>query len=276
MRLKMSSKFLLSPSEVDLSEKLEDEAITSSLPEEKGADVLLYTDSGLLGWQRKKVPNDFISSVTDGRFARLLPLLTKGCTFCRIIQEGNFKYWPDQTVHLGMMRDKKGKHARIPSRFTRKQVHGILNDIEVVWGVPIRVTEDIDDTVRYLLSMRDFMTAKKHTGLHTRPKVKGAWYVPTAEETQLWLLQGFNGIGAKTADKIIHHFGRIPLRWSCTPPELAQIEGISLKEAQSWVDTLCQLPKHSAGGEMEVKKAQTTESEFDSLRQQLRIYKYVI
>jgi len=230
----MPGKFLLSPSETKLAEALEDEAMTSALPEEKGADILLYSNSGLVGFQRKQVPHDFLDSVTGGRFARLLPLLTKNCTFHRLINEGKFTYWPDQTVHLGML--KGGK--RIPSTFTRNGIHGILNDIEFVWDVRIRVTEDLEDTVRYLRSVRKFMEAKKHVGLHTRPKVRGAWYVPSAIETQLWLLQGFSGIGPSTADNIIGYFGGIPLKWSCTVEELMSIKGVTEEKARDLMKVL--------------------------------------
>lgn len=257
--LQMPSKFLLSPSEVKLAGLLEDDAITSPLPEEKGADVLLYTDSGLLGWQRKEIPHDFIVSVTDGRFARALPLLTKSCTFHRLINEGRFKYWPDQTVHLGTLRNGK----RIPSRFTKRQIHGILNDLEFVWGVQIHWTDDIDDTVLYLKSVRDFMAAKKHVGLYTRPKVQGTWFVPTAKEIELWILQSFPGIGPSSADAIIQHFGgKIPLSWNCTFDELAQVPKVGRKKAlELWkaLPSSPSLPATSVSSQMD----------FDFLRKRL-------
>ena len=53
-------KALLSPTENDLSKAMGDSAITSSLPEERGADILLFTKQGVIGIQRKKVPHDFI------------------------------------------------------------------------------------------------------------------------------------------------------------------------------------------------------------------------
>ena len=264
----MPSRFLLSPTENDLAEIFEDDAITSIIPEQKGADILLYTSVGVLGWQRKKVPNDFITSFTDGRFARLLPLLTKGCAFQRVIHEGEFKYWPDGTVHMGMMM-KEGKRVRIPSRFSRTSVHGMLNDIEIVWGVSIRVTEDLEDTVRYLRSVRRFVEAKSHTGLYTRPKLKGTWYVPSADEIQLWILQGFGGVGPTTADKIIKHFGKIPLRWTCSARELAEISGVTLKQAQEWVNVMSTPPKHSGVNEPQVRAMVETEGEFDALRRKM-------
>lgn len=255
----MTSKFLLSPSETKLAELLEEEAIVSPLPEEKGADVLLYTDSGLVGFQRKQVPNDFITSVTDGRFARALPLLTKNCTFYRLVNEGRFKYWPDQTVHLGTLRNGK----RIPSRFTKRHIHGMLNDIEFVWGVHIHWTDDISDTVLYLKSVREFMSAKKHVGLYTRPKVQGSWFVPTAREIELWILQSFPGIGASSADAIIQHFGgKIPLSWNCTFDELAQVPRVGRKKAMELWRALPSSPSLPA-------VSVSSQMNFNSLRKKL-------
>ena len=171
-------KVLLAPTETDLLKGLKDDAIVSSLPEEKGADVLLYTGSGLMGLQRKHVPSDFISSFTDGRMARELALLVQSCKFTRVIGEGRIRYWPDQTVDMGMLRGGK----RVPSRFTRKHILGMVNDIELVRGVMVDWTEDINDTVLYIRSMYDFLSGKKHTGLFSRPSAKGDWYVPSAKD----------------------------------------------------------------------------------------------
>ncbi|MDD5704054.1 MAG: ERCC4 domain-containing protein, partial [Dehalococcoidales bacterium] len=224
----MQAKFLLSPTENSLAEELEDEAITSSIPEQKGADILLYTDSGIVGFQRKKAPHDFVLSVTDGRFARLLPLLTKNCTFSRLIIEEKFSFYRDGTLDLG--RFKGG--SRIYTRFTDRSIHGILNDIEFIWGVHVHTTRDIKDTVTYLKSVRDFMSSKRHMGLFTRPKAKGTWVVPTGEDIELWILQSFPGIGPNSASAIIEKFnGRIPLCWTCTIDELASIKGIGKKKA---------------------------------------------
>jgi len=261
----MPSKFLLSPSEEKLAEKLGDEAVNSALPESKGADILLYTDAGLFGWQRKQIPHDFITSVTDGRFARLLPLLTKSCVFYRLINEGEFKYWPNQTIFLGKARDGK----QIPSKFTKGHVRGILNDIDIIWNVPVRWTEDIDDTVDYLRSVRDFMSAKKHVGLFTRPKVRGKWYVPSVDEVQLWLLQGFGGVGPATADKVIRHFGRIPLKWTCTVDELTEVDGVTRKQAQELIDVLSAIPKHSVGRGEQTESTFGFERLFDNLRNRI-------
>lgn len=223
----MAIRVLLSPSEVSLAGILKDEAISSPLPEEHGADILIYSRHGLVGIQRKEVPSDFISSFTDGRMTRATSLLQQNCTFTRMVCEGCFRYWPDGTVHLGMTRGKK----RVPSRFTRKHIHGMLNDIEFVKGIMIRWTDDIADTVEYIRSVVRFLEGSKHTGLYNRPSAKGAWGVPTAKDIHLWLLQSFSGIGPATADNIINEFGGIPLRWTCTFEELVSVPGLRKERA---------------------------------------------
>lgn len=264
----MASTVLLSPSEVDLSKALGSEAVTSPLCEQKGADILIYTDSGLVGLQRKQVPNDFLDSFGDGRFARLLPLLTKHCAFYRVVCEGQFKYWPDGTVHLGMF--KGGK--RIPSRYTRRHVHGMINDLEFVWGIQIHWTDGIEDTVNYIHSVQQFMDAKKHTGLFTRPKAKGLWYVPTARDIELWILQSFPGVGVKTADAIIKHFGCVPLKWSCSAHELAQVERVGVKKAtelMSYLNKDIQRQAHDGGIEVNSHTPAFNKDLFSELRRRI-------
>jgi len=245
---------LLSPSEVALAARFGDSAITSDLPESKGADILIYTKSGLLGIQRKEVPSDFISSFSDGRMARSLALLTANCTLTRLVAEGRFKYWSDGTVDLGMGRDKK----RIPSRYTEKHVRGMTFDIEFVRGVVIDYTRNIDDTVTYIRQVSDFLAREKHPGLYSRPSAKGAWFVPSARDIDLWILQSFPGIGPSIADKIIEKFdGKIPLKWTCTLEELLSIPGLGKKNATVMWESL-------EGKIIEAPR------EFDSLRSKLK------
>ena len=50
----MALKILLSPSEVALKKALGSDALVSSIPEEKGADILLFSKMGSMGMQRKE------------------------------------------------------------------------------------------------------------------------------------------------------------------------------------------------------------------------------
>lgn len=256
----MTIKVLLSPSEVSLAKRMTGEIIVSDLPEQKGADILIYSKHGLWGGQRKEVPNDFISSFTDGRMTRATSLLQDSCTFKRMICEGEFKYWPDGTVHLGMNKNRE----RIRTRFNRKNIHGMLNDIEFIKDIMIRWTDDIDDTVAYIRSVVHFLEVDKHLGLYTRPSAKGVWFVPSGMDVQLWLLQSFPGIGPSTADKIVKRFGgKVPLEWTCSQDELASVEGLSKKRASEMWNALSFMSKLS------VSPSSASESTIDELRRKI-------
>ena len=220
---------LISPSETALAEKLGERAIISPLTEEKGADILIYTTQGLIGIQRKEVPHDFISSFTDGRMAREASLLKTHCRFRILLEEGRFRYYPDTRLVV----DRKE-----PSRFTRRQIHGMENDIRFVMGIDIVRTEDIDETAEYIKHLPEFIEKKKHLGLYARPSAQGTWYVPTARDIELWLLQSFPGIGPTLADNIVTHFGKIPMGWTCTLTELEQVPGLGKKRAKAIFDIL--------------------------------------
>lgn len=246
---------LLSPSERELSHILGGNAVTSPIPEEKGADALLYTKHGLFGIQRKAVPHDFISSIQDGRMARSTTLLKELCQFRLLLCEGRFRFYPDGKLDMGL---------RVPTRYTYRHVRGMLFDIRYVKNVEVDWTEDVHDTADYILTLAEFFSKEKHLGLYTRPSVKGVWGVPTKHDLGLWLLQSFSGIGPTIADNIIEHFGgRIPLRWSCAARELAQVRGLGRKRAEEMWGSL--------GGEAQSQEASLQEASlFDSLRRDLR------
>ena len=220
----MTIRALLAPTEHQLAKRLGDLALTSTLPEERGADILIISKHGALGIQRKEVPHDFISSMTDGRMAREVALLIQSCQYTRLLCEGKFKYYPDTTLVLD-------KHA--PSRFKRSHVRGMLLDISMVQGIQVDWSDDLEDTIDYIKATIRFMSAEKHLGLFSRPNVKGQWIVPDADEIQLWLLQSFPGIGPAVADKIVKQFNGVPLRWTCTLEELEAIPRLSKARARA-------------------------------------------
>jgi len=222
--------FLLSPTEAALAELFKERVIISSLPEEKGADVLVYTRPGLAGIQRKEFPHDFLSSFTDGRMTRELALLQNSCRFPILIREGRPRYYPDSRIVV----DRKQ-----PSRFTRKQLFGMMNDIMFIRGIFVVDTDNTEQTVEFIKSLADFLNKEKHLGLYTRPSAQGLWYVPTARDIELWVLQSFPGIGPTLADNIVTYFGgRIPLKWSCSLEELEQVPGLGKKRARVLIESL--------------------------------------
>lgn len=218
-------EFLLSPSEGDLAEKLKDLAQFSAVPETRGADILFTTPFGLFGIQRKQVPHDFLKSANDGRFARETPLLRK-LPFSQIVGEGRFRYYPDtQVVVPGV---KKGTY-----RFTRKEIWGIILAIEVVQDVQVTFVEDLDEMVAYIKYVREYMSKSEHRTIFRRPRGGDPWGYRTRREEDLWILQGFPGIGVATAEKILDAFGGIiPLKWVCTLEDLMRIPRMGKAHAE--------------------------------------------
>jgi len=245
--------YLLSPSESSLAKIFKDKAVISTLPEDKGADILVYTKQGLLGIQRKEIPHDFLSSLDDGRLVRSLELLSKECKFSLLLLEGKFRYFPDG--HLFITR-------KVMSRFTRRQVRGVLFDVRYIRDVEFDFTEDVEDTAYYINWLADWMSKEQHLGLFRRPSARGDWYIPSTREIHRWLLQSFRGIGPTTADKILQYFEGIPLRWTCSVGELSKVSGLSKAKAAELYSIL--------NGPVAEGGDQQTQGNFEDLRSRLR------
>ncbi len=231
----MANKFLTSTTEGDITKALGDDAIMSPIPETKGADIILYTPHGVVGWQRKVLPGDFTTSFYDGRLARAIPLLKENCVFQRIIGEGKFSYYPDGKLDMGRL--KGGKP--INTRLTENHILGMINDIQFVNDIKIDWTKDLQATIKYLRQTRTFLMETKHQGLYKRPSAQGAWVVPSAREIDLWILQSFPGVGPAVADRIMDYFnGEIPLKWTCTFEQLASIGRVTAAIAKIMWESL--------------------------------------
>lgn len=242
----MVDTILLSPTEHDLAEKMKDDAITSSEPEKRGADVLIYSKHGVFGMQRKHLPGDFLASIEDGRLTRELALMLEKCTFNRLVVEGHPDYWFDGTITLGWQK-VGGKRMRIASKYTKDHLLGMFNDIELIHQTIIKQTDDLDDTVRYIKSIQKYLKSSSHMGLYRRPSAKGVWNRPSSKDIHLWVMQSFPGVGPTTADAIINHFGRVPLKWVCTADELSKVRSktkkgdrvvLNIKEAKALIKYL--------------------------------------
>jgi ERCC4-type nuclease len=213
---------LVSPTDRDVLSLLGDTAISSLVTEEHGADILIYTNQGLFGIQRKRFPEDFISSMNDGRISKETSLLANTCKFRMLIIEGQPKYYPDGNLVMP---------RKMPGHYTRKRIRGTILNIKYVKGIDVDYTESVKDTVDYIKEIVEFFTDSKHLGLYVRPSAPAEWIRPSSNETLLWVLQGFEGIGPQLADNIIKHFGKIPIAWTCSLDELKQVSRLGEKRA---------------------------------------------
>ena len=219
--------FLVSPTDPELAELLGDDAIVSSLPEKHGSDVLAFTKFGKLGIQRKRVPDDFAASIDDGRLAWELPLLAK-LDFPLLVPEGEFFFNSD-----GRLAEKYGSRWK-SWRFTRKQVRSILRSVKWIHGVDWEPTIDVEDTVDLLRDLVAYLDKDAHLSLFRRPGPKGEWgSFLTHSERLRWILQGFEGVGVRQAQRLLDHMsGESPLKWALTEEEMTEIRGIGKPTAR--------------------------------------------
>lgn len=185
--------------------------VADPLPEEHGADYLFSGKPGLVGIQRKTVP-DLLRSLEDGRLAREVALL-KRLPVGVLLVEG----WPPVAPD--------GRLLLPGNRYTRAQLRNLLRS---VWseGLLVEHTEGIDDTAAAVLEMRDYYRKEVHRSLAVRPKPKTDWGSRTDRDWAIHILQGFPGVGPVLAEAIYDRFGEVPLRWTCSRKELQEVDGI--------------------------------------------------
>jgi ERCC4-type nuclease len=219
---------LVSPTDRDVLAGLGDKALVSSLPEAYGADVLLITEEITIGLQRKEIPHDFISSVQDGRLTKETSLLAEKCDIPFVVGEGHFKYFPNGSVASSAPREVQ---RAVFDRFTKKSIRKLIFEIMMIKHCHYIETNDMADTIQFIIDMIEFIETPNHTGLSRMPKTKGAWGAPTVPELQMGILQAFPGVGPGLAKSIYNHFGHTPLMWTCTVDELNAVPKIGANRA---------------------------------------------
>jgi ERCC4-type nuclease len=215
---------LVSPTDRELLALLGDRAISHTLPEQHGADVLMVVAGrGKLALQRKTFPDDFLASLEDGRLARELTGLSR-TQWPVLIVEGRPQWTADG--HL---------LATWTSRWTRRQLRNLLRSVWLTHGVMVEQTDDLHDTAAAVLELESWFRKKVHRSLLSRPKqvVRDSWGPNRREDFARFLLQGFPGIGTALAEAILKRFGRVPLSWNCTLAELRSVPGIGERRAKT-------------------------------------------
>lgn len=215
---------LISPTDRELLSLLGDRAMSHSLPEQHGADVLVVVSGcGKLAIQRKAFPDDLLASIDDGRLARELAMLSR-TEYPVLIVEGR----PQWTADGHLM-------ASWASRWTRQQLRNLLRSVWLTHGVMVEYTDDINDTATAILELEAWFRKKVHRSLLSRPKqtVRDSWGKSSQEDIHRFLLQGLPGIGTVLAEAILERFGKAPLSWSCTFDELKSVPGIGERRSKA-------------------------------------------
>jgi ERCC4-type nuclease len=196
---------LVSPSEPDVVRSL---GTCSAVPELHGVDLCWTGPGGLVGVQRKQL-GDLVRSVRDGRLAEQVARMH--LLDVRVLVVEGVARWSASghllTAHPSISRDA---------------LRGVLWSAQQR-GLWVLRTEDVHDTVAAVAHLRRWIAKRRHVSTERRPAS------PDDPGSRAWgvhLLQSFPLVGPVVAGSIWDHFGAVPLRWSCSPDDLAGVRGV--------------------------------------------------
>jgi hypothetical protein len=203
------------------------------VPETMGCDVLIFAGKHKIGVQRKEV-KDLLASVDDGRLAMQLAQMQGAPLDLRVVLVEGQMRWSGSGLDAVLDGGWTGRGSRV---WTRQQMLGIE------WSVRARgadwvQTGGLDETLAWVQYAEDWWRRGEHRGLTRRPAAPTAWGTAQSWEWAAWVLQGFPGVGSELAKRIVRQFGGLPLKWTVSAEELAQVQGISEKRAHKWVREL--------------------------------------
>ena len=218
---------LISPTE---PQKLRALGTTSSRPEKVGADFLISGGSRQVAIQRKKFPEDLLSSLGDGRLYTQVAMMTSQVDYAMLIVEGYGK-WTTEGELISPVRDFK--------RFDLNSLLGIFYSLMFEFGIFVMWVRDMNATAAALEELERWLRKKKHTSLKRRPgPPKSSWGTRGNTAFGVHILQGFPGMGSELAERMIEQFGMVPLTWTHSVEELMSVPGIGKKKAEALVKAL--------------------------------------
>jgi Fanconi anemia group M protein len=197
---------------------------TSSLPERHGVDFFWVANGITWGIQRKRFPDDFLASLSDGRLAKELAQM-QSLDRPMIVLEGLGTWTND-----GYLLDQK---------FHASQLYGWMLSCFFEKQIPVFQVRSERDALFFIDRVEAWSLRKSHHSLSRRPKPKGnMWGQKENKDWGIHLLQSFEGIGPSAAQAIYEHFGHIPLQWTVTEKDLMEIEGIGKGKAMTLLNSL--------------------------------------
>lgn len=186
---------LVSPAEPPQLRKL---GIVSSVPEQYGADFLIFSPVyGTVGVQRKEI-KDLIASLSDDRVAREV-IQMKELDHAIWVLEGS-PMWTSEGVLMGTH-----------SSFSYTQFLGIKFSL-LFQGFSVLQSSTLDQSALLLSVMEIWLKKDKHRGLNSRSQPRGMFGAADTTEWQIHFLQGLPGIGYERAKDIVEFYDGMPLQ----------------------------------------------------------------
>lgn len=197
----------------------------SSIPEKHGCDICIPTKAGVIGFQRKTLP-DLVASIQDGRLYYELNQLNASATVscAYLMVESSFSTTVDETQYTD---------ANISVATLRSIVAKFHH-----FGVGFIPTSSPRDTMDAAMGLAKYISSGRIGTIHRSKQTSNEWGRSDSKSYGVFLLQSFPGIGPKVAEAIYDHFNGVPITWAVNAGELALVPGIGRKRAESLIAAL--------------------------------------
>ncbi|MFZ0611051.1 MAG: ERCC4 domain-containing protein [Desulfobacterales bacterium] len=162
---------------------------------------------GILTVERKTAC-DFIVSIIDGRLFRQMANLKKNCDHPVLLIEGN----PFQT---GL-------------EMSRLAIRGALVNVQMVWNIPVVYSQSAEDSVELMQMM-----ARQFEKMSSLMPVRAGYRPRRMKSRQLYVLQGFPGVGPHAAKRLLIHFGSVAAVLNASVEALKGAKGIGRVTAEN-------------------------------------------
>ena len=149
----------------------------------------------------RKTSTDFLVSIIDGRLFRQAARLKSNVIYPFFLIEGN--------------------PFRTNLKVSRSAIKGALLSIKTIFYLPIVYSRTIEDSVDVMRLMAQ-QIAKHQNALQLR----GGYRPRRLSSRQLFILQGFPGIGPQLAKRLLNRFGSIAEIMTAAPESLREVDGI--------------------------------------------------
>jgi len=186
-------------------------------------DMKLYTEGGTIGLERKKVPGDLLSSVTDGRLAREILAMREECQYMFILLHGKVRYRYDGTVNTG--------RRRWGRTWTKKGLRNLYRTLQVVEGCYLEYPENNRELVDAVNELQVYFDTTDHFSLKGRPSMKTDWVVPTRTERVRYFYDGLPSVGIIEAKRLTTRFPDPLDLYQATVEQIMEVRGFGKPSA---------------------------------------------
>lgn len=204
----------VSSKEPQVIKKLLGEYEQSDWPEDLGLDFgWICPDGKIAGIQRKKFPEDFISSMNDGRLDKEV-LQMSDVDWKILVLEGIPRWSTDGTLI-----------EKYNGGITVKFLTSMLFSYDFIHNIRHHWTSSQVETVNFVKLFHAWSTKEKHTG------ALGTERPPSNVDWRDWILRHFPNIGPETSKSILE-FNPEPLIWWNNGEDLEKVKGVGRKTAE--------------------------------------------